>query len=310
MRIGILEPDSFSARARMRLATVGDVSDHVRGDVEEFLADKDALFVRLRHAVDDRFLSHAPRLRTLVSPTTGHTHLDLDALARRGVAVLSLAGERAFLETIRATPEHTLGLILALLRNYRTAFLSGTNRHWDRDSCRGDEIAGLAIGLVGFGRVGRRLAGYLGAMDAELHWTDPAVAGDGLPGRRHDDVASLIAASRLVVLCASCSPGAPPILGADEIAALSGRYFVNTARGELVDEPALLDAIEAGRLAGVAVDVIADEQREPAIDRWIEATRNRNVVVTPHVGGATWRSMHATEEFMADKLVAHLERLP
>ncbi|TVR09153.1 MAG: hypothetical protein EA385_08015 [Salinarimonadaceae bacterium] len=306
MRTGVLEPGDFSPAARERLEALGPVSLYEGGPLERFLSELDILFVRLRRRIDDALLASAPRLRYLVSPTTGHTHLDLTALHARGVRLVSLAGETDFLEGIRATPEHTLGLIIALLRRYRLAFLHEGNADWDRDRRRGDEIAGTAIGLIGFGRVGRILARYLCAMDAQVHWHDPRVEETETAGRRHPSLASLIEASRVVVLCASYKPGSPPILGRAEIEALAGRYLVNTARGELVDEPALLDAVEAGRLAGVAVDVIADEQGEPALARWLAATRRHEVIVTPHVAGATRRSMRLTEEFVTDKLLALL----
>jgi D-3-phosphoglycerate dehydrogenase len=158
MQIGILEPDAFSDRARERLSHLGRVADFDGSDVGVFLADKEALFVRLLHQIGTEILGKAPRLAYLCSPTTGHTHIDLAELAKRGIALLSLKGETEFLDGIRATPEHTMGLILALLRNYRAAFLSERNDHWDRDRCRGEELAGMPVGIIGFGRVGRRVA--------------------------------------------------------------------------------------------------------------------------------------------------------
>lgn len=306
MRTGILEPDDFSTAALDRLAEIGGVALYDGGPLDAFLSEVEILFVRLRRRIDGSFLASAPHLRYLVSPTTGHTHLDLTALQVRGIRLVSLAGETQFLDGIRATPEHTLGLIIALLRRYRLAFLHDGNSDWDRDRRRGDEIAGTAIGLIGFGRVGRILARYLSAMDAQIHWHDPHADGSGATGHRHASLHSLIEASKVVVLCASHRPGTPPVLGRSEIEALAGRYLVNTARGELIDEPALLDAIEAGRLAGVAVDVIADEQGEPALARWLAATRQHEVIVTPHVAGATRRSMRLTEDFVTEKLFALL----
>ena len=100
----------------------------------------------------------------------------------------------------------------------------------------------------------------------------------------------------------------PPIVDRESVAALGGRYFVNIARGELVDEDALLTAVESGLLAGCAVDVIRNETGPNNRARWIAATSQRNVIVTPHVGGATFRSMRATEEFVAEKLVGMLAK--
>lgn len=306
MRIGILEPDGFSDAARANLSGLGEVDVFDGRDVGRFLADKNVLFVRLGRRVDGEFLDMAPKLGFLCSPTTGHTHIDLDALARRGVRLLSLQGETEFLNGIRATPEHAIGLMLALLRNYRTAFLDTDNDHWDRDRCRGEELYRQPVGLIGFGRVGRRVAAYLKAFDASVGYYDPGVTEAPTGVTRFDSVQALIAASRVVVLAASYQQGMLPILDRTAIAALAGKYFVNVARGELVDEPALLDAVEQGKLAGCAVDVISGETSENRRARWIEATQHRNLIVTPHIGGATFSSMRATEEFIAEKLLIAL----
>lgn len=304
MRIGILEPDGFSPLARRRLGALGPVEDYAADcDRAVFLADKEALFVRLAHHIDSGFLAQAPRLRFLCSPTTGQTHLDVTALKRCGVVLLSLRNAGDFMERIRATPEHTLGLTIALLRNYRTAFLSEQNDHWDRDRCRGEELAGTRFGLIGFGRVGRRFASYLHALGAEIGCYDPNIAGAPSHVRRYGDAAGLIAASRAIVLLASYAPGSAPILDARLIGGLDGKYFINVARGELVDEDALLTAIENGRLAGCAVDVISNETRRNNHARWIAAARLPNVIVTPHIGGASFSSMRMTEEFIAEQLL-------
>ena len=303
MQIGLLEPDGFSPEAGARLAKLGHVEAYDGTELPRFLADKDVLFIRLAHRIDAGFLTHALKLSVVCSPATGLTHIDLDALASRRIRLLSLKGETAFLDRIRATPEHALGLTIALLRHYRTAFLDETNAQWDRDRCRGEELHNTRVGLIGFGRVGRRVATYLVALGAQVEWFDPAVTSAEI-GNRHGSIESLIAASRIVILAASYQPGASFILHRDHIASLRGKYFINIARGELVDEEALLEAIEDGCLAGCAVDVISNELGLNRRDRWLAATRNRNVIVTPHIGGATFTSMQSTEEFLAEKLAA------
>jgi D-3-phosphoglycerate dehydrogenase len=307
-RIGILEPDGFSTKAREQLHSVAQVSDYNGGDLASFLADKQALFVRLKYMIDGTFLDHARALRHLCSPTTGLTHLDQAELSRRDIGCMTLAGETEFLEGIRATPEHTIGLMLALLRNYRTAFLDGKNDHWDRDRCRGVELARTSVGLIGFGRVGRRVASYLQAFEANVGWYDPNVQNPSTMARRFATIEELIAASQVVVLAASWRPGSPPVLDRTMIGALGEKYFINIARGELVDDEALIGAIESGRLAGCAVDVIANELDDASRRRWLAATRFTNVIVTPHIGGATFTSMRATEEFLARKLIDVLSR--
>ncbi len=303
MQIGILEPDGFSPEALACLRRLGEVRVFDSGDVAAFLAPVEALFVRLAHCIDSAFLEMSPRLRWLCCPTTGHNHIDEAALSARGVRLLSLRGEREFLETIRATPEHTFGLVLALLRRYRRAFDDVAVGRWDRDACRGDELYGNRVGIVGLGRVGSRLAAYFNAFGAHVTWVDPADVPSMPEWQRSPDIHRLIETSRIVVLCASYRAGQPPIIGKDEVDALEGRYFINTARGELVDEAALLAAVSSNRLAGVATDVIADENGNNRLSEWRALSPSRNLIVTPHIAGATFDSMKRTESFIADKLI-------
>lgn len=308
MRIGILEGDGFCDRAMDRLAGMGPVEIFDGTSLGPFLADKEILFVRLGHRIDRAFLDLAPRLKILCSPTTGHTHLDEAALSSRNVEVVSLRGEQAFLERVRATPEHTLGLMLALLRNYRFAFLDTQNRQWDRERYRGEELFGMRIGIIGLGRVGGILAGYLCAMGARVGYTDVRTGALREGCERFGSVPALIKASELVAMCASYENGQPAVLDQERVGLLKGKYFVNTARGELVDEGALLELARRGELKGLAIDVIANENGPNRLEAWLEAARGRNIIITPHIAGATWASMAATEEFIAEKLMRRLEQ--
>ncbi len=306
MQIGILEPDGFSPEALTCLRRLGKVRTFGGVDLAGFLAPLDALFVRLAHRIDGTFLEKTPRLRWLCSPTTGHNHIDEQALAARGVRLLSLRGERKFLETIRATPEHTFGLVIALLRHYRRAFDDVAAGKWDRDTCRGGELYGNRVGIVGLGRVGYRLASYFSVFGAYVTWFDPANVPSLPEWQRSSDIHELIETSRIVLLCASYRAGQEPVIGKHEIDALEGRYFINTARGELVDERALLAAVRSNRPAGVAIDVIVGENGENHLAEWRALLPSRNLIVTPHIAGATFDSMARTELFIAEKLKAAL----
>ena len=303
MQIGLLEPDRFDPSAIAQLQAIGHVVRYEGGDLQQFLRPLQVLFVRLAHRIDASFLAQMPSLRYLCSPTTGHTHLDESGLASRGIKVVSLRGEQVFLETIRATPEHTFGLVLALLRRYIGAFPHVQAGGWNRDLFRGEELYGQRVGIVGLGRVGFRVASYCAAFGAQVSYIDSREVPAAPEWQREAGIGQLIEASRIVILCASYANGDKPILGQPEIALLRGRYLVNTARGELVDEDALLAAIEAGQLAGVATDVLSDEIGANQLQRWNAAAVGRNVIVTPHISGATSTAMAKTEGFIVQKLM-------
>jgi D-3-phosphoglycerate dehydrogenase / 2-oxoglutarate reductase len=302
-RILIAESQDFSAAAYRLLAEAGDVelADLDRAGLEARIGQAQVLWVRLRHLIDAGLLEHAPELEIIATPTTGLTHIDLEAAERRGVRVLSLRGETEFLKDVRATAEHTIALMLALLRHLPAAAAHVQAGGWDRQQFRGTEIYNKTAGVVGYGRLGRIVARYLRAFDARVLAADPNVTFVE-PGVELVPLETLLRESDVITLHVNLTEQTSGFFGGREFEQMKrGSYFVNTARGELVDEDALLDALRSGRLEAAAVDVVANEHG-PAN----RLTGVPNLLITPHIGGCTRESMQKTEEFLARKVVDQL----
>ena len=310
MKVLMAEPDRFSPRALEALGRFAEVrmADGGLRGLLDGAGWADVLWVRLRHAIDRTVMDAAPGLRAIVTPTTGLNHIDVSEAGRRGIEVLSLRGETGFLRDVRATAELTIGLMLSLLRRLPGAFEHVRDGGWDRDRFRGNELAGMTVGIIGYGRLGTLVARYLSAFDATVLVSDPAVSAAALPaGLRLASLNELLERSSLVSLHVNLIEQTEGMFGPAEFAAMKqGAWLVNTARGELVDENALLAALETGRLSGAAVDVLSGEQtreRQPLVEY---ARRHGNLLITPHIGGCTAESMEKTELFMAGKLEAAL----
>jgi D-3-phosphoglycerate dehydrogenase len=316
------EPYGYSAAARTVLASFADVEDApllgggpvAREALLGALVRADALIVRLAYTVDEALLSAAPRLRAVVSATTGVDHIDLAAAERRGVAVLTLRGETEFLRSVPSTAEHTWALLLGLLRRVAPAAQSVLAGDWERDRFRGTQLRDKTIGLVGLGRIGEKVAGYAAAFGMRVLAYDPYRPVGEIPAaERTPTLALLLAESDIVSLHVPLTAETDGLIGAAELAQMRpGAWLINTARGQIVDEAALLAALESGRLAGAALDVIADERdgghlANPLI---VYARTHENVLITPHIGGATFEAMTATEVFMAHKLRRFFEHTP
>ncbi len=305
-RIVIAESKAFSPLA---LALLADVAEVVEADADEqtlrtAAAGADVLWVRLRNRIGAAVMDAAPRLRIIATPTTGLSHIDVEEAARRGIEVMSLRGERAFLEGVRATAEHTVALMLSLLRRIPAAVSHVRRGGWDRESLRGSELYGKTIGVVGYGRLGRIVARYAQAFDACVFACDPCVQTVD-PGVRLVPLPELLEAADIVTLHVNLTPENRGLFGRAQFRAMrAGSWFINTSRGELVDERALIGALRSGRLNGAAVDVIADEHTSGRVHSPLlsYARRNRNLIVTPHIGGCTVESMEKTELFLAKKL--------
>ena len=291
--------------AELRLA------DLDRDSLFAAVPDADALWVRLRHRIDREVFEAAPRLRLIATPTTGLNHVDLAEATKRGIRIVSLKGETEFLRNVPATAEHTLALILALVRHVPAAFDHVQKGGWERDLFLGSDLYGKTVGVIGYGRIGQIVARYLLTFGVRVLATDSAdLAGE--PGVTLVPMNDLLAQSDIVTLHANLSDRTRGLIGRSEFARMKpGAWFVNTARGELVDEAALLEALRSRKIAGAALDVLCDEHSGGTRSNGLidYAKRSHNLIITPHIGGCTSESMEKTEIFLAGRVVIALETL-
>jgi len=312
IRILNIEPDGYSPEALAILEDLGEVVNHAmsRADLLAEVLDCDVLIVRLKHAIDRDVIDQGKRLKAIVSATTGLDHIDVAYANDKGIRVLALQGESEFLRTISATAEHTWGLLLALVRRIPSAFVSVRGGGWDRDLFRGTDLVGKRLGIMGLGRIGGKVACYGKAFAMDVAAYDP-YADVWVGGvSRATSLSDLIVRSDVFSVHVPLKRETRGLVGRKELDLLPrGAILINTSRGEVIDEGALVQALEVGHLAGAAVDVIAGEQEaerreESALLAY--ARTHDNLLITPHIAGATVESMAKTEIFMARKLVSFM----
>jgi phosphoglycerate dehydrogenase-like enzyme len=224
-----------------------------------------------------------PRLRWIHSMFAGVEGLLSDALLERRILVTSGAGAYA-----NAMAEYTLAWLVMLMRSLPELVLAQAERRWASPHPLGAELAGKRLGIVGYGGIGRAVAGLCACAGMSV-WgvrRRPDKAADGAAERvlPFDRLHELLAASDAVVLAASLNPTTRGLIGADEFASMKqGAVFVNLSRGALVDEAALVASLRSGRLAGAVVDVTSEEPLPPSSELWDVP----NLHVTPHMSGGT-----------------------
>lgn len=309
-KIFIAEPLDFSLAAVRVLQQAGEVELRQcgRDELAAAFASYDVVWFRLAHRIDAEMLGRNPRCHILATPVTGLDHIDLAACEARGIRVVSLRGEIDFLKNVRATAELTVGLALALLRNIPSAHAAARRGEWDRDRFRGRELFGRTAGIVGMGRLGTLVAGYLRAFGMRVLGYDPREDYPHEAAERSATMSDLLQQSDIVVLLVKYDESTRHLFGGREFAEMKpGAVLVNTSRGGVVDEQALTAALDSGRLAGAALDVL---DGEPAIDAHhplvAYARTHDNVLLTPHIGGNTVESFEKTELFLAEKVLAAL----
>lgn len=289
MRILVSEPDGMSGSAVNSLCESNSL--HVYNtnfrETLEIYCDTfkpEVIWVRLRHRIDAEIMDASPNLRCIVTPTTGLDHIDLAECERRGITVLSLKGETNFLRTIPATAEHTMGLMLALVRKIPAAAEHVREGGWDRYQFQGRDLERMPVCVVGqWGRIGQMVGGLCEQFGMHL---------------------CILEQAELVTVHVDLNETSRGMCNAKFFASMKpGSFFINTSRGEVVDESALLAALESGHLAGAALDVLCGEP-EP---KWplIDYAREHpdRLIITPHIGGFTMESLERVECFMAEKLI-------
>ncbi|MEK7560796.1 MAG: hydroxyacid dehydrogenase [Patescibacteria group bacterium] len=326
MKIVNFDVENYPREALEKLSRVGTLvygpgsywkepSEDAWIELSRIVENAEVLIVRMNHRIDRDLINAAPRLQIVASATTGLNHIDEAALRERNIKLISLKGERDFLMEIRSTPELTFGLMLALLRNIPAAFEDVKNGHWNNNAFQGRELYGKTLGIVGFGRVGTiaaRIAKGFGmhvvAVDPYvdvLRFTEENVTQATLP--------EVLEQSDIVSIHAAFTPETKNMIGQAEFLRMKpGAYFINTARGEIVAEVALLEALEKGQIAGAALDVLANEHRffgdvlkgHPFVGY---AKTHPNLLIVPHIGGMARESVEKTSAFIADKVIAALK---
>jgi D-2-hydroxyacid dehydrogenase (NADP+) len=246
----------------------------------------------------------AGKLKLIQSISAGTDHYDKALLKQRGIRLASAAGVNA-----EAVAEHAMALILALARRLPEARDNQHAKHWRGMigdlSRREDQLTGKTLLVVGLGRIGARLARLAKAFDMRVIATrrDPTagVAGaDVVYG--NDRLLALLGEADIVALTCPLTPETTNLIDAAAMAAMKpSAHLINVARGRVVDEPALIQALQAGRVEAAALDVTVEEPLPPASPLWAMP----NVLITPHTAGET----RAYEDGVIDLLLANLERL-
>lgn len=253
------------------------------GRLAKALLEAEALIVRNQTQVNLALLTHAPKLKVVGRVGVGLDNLDLALLRERGILVTWAPGTNAI-----SVAEYVLGVMLEASRRF--AAISGRlhQGEWDRQAAIGRELYGKVLGIVGLGDIGGRLAKRALALGMRVLATDPVIHDSTFAVQEYQvgrtDLATLLRESDFVSLHAPLLPSTRHLINAETLALMKpGAYLINTARGGLIDEAALAEALKQGKLAGAALDV---RQHEPPGEN--DPLRGLpNVLLTPHIAGVT-----------------------
>ena len=249
-------------------------------------------------------LKHAKKLKLLATPSTGTNHIDLKFCSQNSIKVLSLK-DAPRLKNIYASSEFTFALILAVVRNLPSAFIAAKKGLWREIevSLRGRELNGMTLGIIGYGRIGSNLARYARAFGMKILAYDPYVRIKDGYTQQKTSYSSVLKQADIVVVCVNLNEQTRGMINARWFGEMKqGTYFINTSRGEVVNDADLLKALKTGRIKAAGLDVISNEfassqARHPLI-RY--AQKHDNLIITPHIAGLTVDSETKAQAYTFD----------
>jgi D-3-phosphoglycerate dehydrogenase len=270
--------DVLKGAPELTFAAPGQMS---RADLIAALSSADALIIRSASKVDAEVLAAAHQLKIIARAGVGVDNVDVPEATRRGIVVVNTPDGNTI-----STAEHTFGLMLALARHIPQGHISMREGKWDRKSFMGVELRGKTLGVVGFGRIGRAVAKRALAFEMHVIAYDPYIPADvgadlGVEMVSLDD---LFTRADFITLHALLTPETRDMINRDTLAKMKkGVRIIDAARGALIDETALAEAIKSGHVAGAALDVFAEEPPKP--DNPLVGLPG--VVHTPHLAAST-----------------------
>ena len=307
-----LEPDGYSRRAATMLSQIG-IYEETKNPTTAQKLECEILILRIGIVINETVLEQYPKLRAIATNVTGLDHIDVVACERREIKVISLRSNRESLEKVSASAEFTVALMLSITRRIPEAFIyarSEENVSWDRYAFGGLLLAELKVGIVGFGRNGQLIGNLLSGLGVAFSWNDAKTKTKTNWPNEQKPLFELLRESNVVMLCIDYSPENIGFFDDEKLSAMQmGSFFINTSRGQLVCERALIEALESNRLAAAATDVIENE-REPQNSPLVEyAQTDARLLVTPHIAGCAAAAWRYTEEIVANEIAKEMTQL-
>lgn len=308
MKLVITESKDFSKTAIEELRKYFDVSIFdifEKNQLIECIKDAHTIFIRLKHNIDKAVITECPNLKYILTATTGLDHIDTVYFKQIGGKIISLKNELEFLSTIPSTAEFTWALLLASTKKIPFAYNHVMQDNWDRDSFKGNNLKGKKLGIIGLGRIGKQVSEYAKVFGLEVGYYDVVFFESEIT--RFDHLIDLCKWSDIITIHVPLMDETTNLLNEECFNHLKRDVIIiNTSRGKVVNEYALISFLKNNTQAKYATDVICNEY-DPNNNILVKYMKNNsNIIITPHIAGATYESMESTENFIARKLIKQL----
>ena len=305
MKVIVAEPIDNSGLDTLKEAghEVELAYDSTETELLDLVKNASGLVVRSGTSVNRTLIEAAPNLIIIGRAGVGIDNIDLDAASDNGVIVVNAPEGN-----IRAAAEHTVAMTFAIARKIPQAHISLNDGKWEKKNFIGLELDGKTAGIVGLGRVGQEVAKRFLSLGMNIVAFDPYISQDRADqlGITLMDLPTCMDHADVLTIHTPLTPETKDLIGKEELTKLKGGYLINCARGGIVNEPALAEAISDGVLAGAAIDVFSEEPVSP--DNPLLGLQN--VIVTPHLGASTEAAQENVSLDIAKQIIAALDGSP
>ncbi|MSR64956.1 MAG: hypothetical protein EXS18_04150 [Verrucomicrobiae bacterium] len=279
----------------------------------EKIGDCDACVPNLRIKFDKEVLDSAKRLKVIASQATGTDHLDLKLIEQRGITLFTLKYDRDILDQVTTTAELAWGLLMCCARKLPECFDASRQGYWGRQQFAGIQLNGKTLGIIGVGRLGTMMVQYGNAFRMRVIGCDPhpKILPPGV--QLVPSIEELLAQSDFISLHVHLTDETRNLLNAERLVKVKhGASIINTSRGGLLDEAALIKEMESGRIAAAGLDIIDGEWLEDKYNHPLIAYSRRNprLYITPHVGGTSPDAVRMTARHNFQKVVKYFQEHP
>jgi len=272
------------------------------------------LYTEVGHKLDNFFLSEFINLKFIATPTTSLTHIDLEYCQKFNIKIFSLKNHKSLIKDFTATAEVAWWHILELQRKLSLAQTSVIAGEWNRRKHLTNTLAGKTLGIIGFGRLGQRLARIAEIFEMSIYYfdLDVKVSVDKNMYSHATSIDEIFLKSDIISINVDDRPDNVNLINSNHFNLIRnpGVILINTARGFVLNEKEALEALRSGQLGGLGLDVLQDEEVSERNSNWLSSNliwkaktgSNMNITLTPHVGGATVETLNIASKAVLDDL--------
>jgi len=280
-----------------------------RNEILDKIENFEILFIRSKTIVDKELLQKAKSLKIVGRAGAGIDNLDMERIEQNGViAINAPEGNRD------AVAEHTMGLMLSLLHNINKSHIEITHKKWDREGNRGTELSSKTVGIIGYGNMGKALIKRLKSFRCKVLVFDKYIKDYEYGHQQKASLTEIQDQCDVISLHIPLTPETKGFVNDEFISAFRNDiYLINTARGEVVENEAIVNQLKSGKLLGAALDVLENEKIESLnggeLGTFEFLISSDKVILTPHVAGWSKESYYKINKVLVDKLEEKLKKL-